>query len=527
MRLGQKFSQEAYDNTLDQLSELGMFRFVRMKQIPDSLQKDLIHFNIQLTSNFKMEFSANLDLNYTNAESNPNSSNLIGITLSPSLLNRNFFGGAELFSSSLHAGLEVAPSNIREKNFWNTIDIGADFSLSLPKFVDYLGIWRRLYRIKTGKDEHFLNKRFYTGLQQKANTRASVSYNYLEIFNWYRYNLVAVSYGFDFQPDRNTNYSINHFAINFLDPITELPFDTVLMNNSFLQRSFGEQLFVSLLFRDFNFVKRSPTNRRGRSLYFSANIETAGAEVLAINKLYNAFADVPIVFRLSKTVDISQYIRTEIDLRYLKQVSINQAFAARLNIGVARPFGDLSDAEVGYEPYVPYVKQFFVGGSNSMRAWAPRGLGPGGYLDPDATLLLRENSFRLSQTGNLKMELNAEYRFPLFSFVNMALFVDIGNVWTLGYDEERPGSQFKFTKGEPDGNGFVRYPFYKQLAVSPGAGIRIDLSYFVFRFDVGAKLRNPYPDDRDGNPQESAWWNKVSELGPTDFGYNFGLGFPF
>jgi len=127
------------------------------------------------------------------------------------------------------------------------------------------------------------------------------------------------------------------------------------------------------------------------------------------------------------------------------------------------------------------------------------------------------------------MEVNAEYRFPLFLWFNLALFVDVGNVWTLNNDPQRPGSQFEFKRGLPNSEGVIeQYPFYKQLAVSPGVGLRVDLSYFIFRFDVGAKLRNPYPDsDVVGLPKEADWWNKPKDLGPTDFGYNFGLGFPF
>jgi len=161
-----------------------------------------------------------------------------------------------------------------------------------------------------------------------------------------------------------------------------------------------------------------------------------------------------------------------------------------------------------------------------MRAWAPRGLGPGGYND---TLSLDiKNNFRLFQTGDFKLEMNLEYRFPIFSWFKGAIFTDVGNIWTFERDDERRASQFRFTK-KIDEN-FVYYPFYKQLAVAGGMGLRVDLSYFIFRFDVGMKLRYPYPDPNLPPGEvapESAFWNDFKQLNTSDFGFNFGLGFPF
>ena len=526
LRPGELFKQNALDRTDNELSELGIFRFVRIKQIPDSIVKDLIHFNIQLTPGYKMEFSANLDVNYTNraqpdTDNKKRSKHLLGISIGPNFRNRNLLGGAELFTSSLSAGLEIAPTEIGNRAFWNTIDLGADFSFSLPKFVDYLGIWRKIYNTNLNKKNRVISKPFYFGMRQQANTRIKASYNYVEIIDWNRYNLISIAYGFDYQPNRQTRFSVNHFALNFFDPTSEPAFDTILMNNGFLQRSFGAQVFVSLLFRELSFTKQSRSSSRGRSFYSSTSIETAGAEIFGINELMNLFSKKPIdLLTLRDNVEISQYIRFDTDFRYLKHLPNNQALATRFNIGIARPFGHRTSD-------VPFVKQFSVGGSNSMRAWSPRELGPGGYQFQDEL----ESNSSLFQTGDFKMELNTEYRFPVLGFVHMALFIDAGNIWTIKQDDERPGSQILFKKGSPgkyiDNPAFIHYPFYKQIAVNSGIGLRLDLSFFIFRFDVGLKLRNSFPDTREGNPQESAWWNEPKDLGRDEFGLNFGLGFPF
>ena len=161
-----------------------------------------------------------------------------------------------------------------------------------------------------------------------------------------------------------------------------------------------------------------------------------------------------------------------------------------------------------------------------MRAWAPRGLGPGGFQDPLANSAV--NNFRLFQTGDFKLEMNMEYRFPIFLRIKGAIFADVGNVWTFEEDLERPGSQLKFGAATPNSDsGLWYYPFYKQLAIAGGMGLRVDLSYFIFRFDVGAKLRNNAPSFRDTKAPESAWWNDFRDIDTNDFGFNFGLGFPF
>ncbi|MGH1434206.1 MAG: BamA/TamA family outer membrane protein [Lewinella sp.] len=518
LRPGELFSQENYNQTNDQLSELGIFRFVRIKQEPDPIDKDVIHLSIQLTPNYLFEINTSLELNYTN-RSNALNNNLIGMSLNPGVVHRNFLGGAELFSANLSAGVEVAPQRIGGDDFWNTVDLRADFDLTLPQFVDYLGLWRSIYRIPSFKDKRLIGRDFYRTLRNKATTHIGAGYEYLLIFNWYSYDLLNLSYGYEVQPSRFERYSIDHFAINFLNPSTDTLFEFQLKENGFLERSFGQQVFISLLFRNFDFTRRSKTTLRGRTTYLNANIEIAGAEVYGINQLYNEISGENSEFKLGSDIAISQFARSELELRYQKQVTTDQAFVARFNIGAAVPFG-------AYTSDVPYVKQYFVGGANSMRAWAPRGLGPGGFQDPLANSAV--NNFRLFQTGDFKLEMNMEYRFPIFLRIKGAIFADVGNVWTFEEDLERPGSQLKFGAATPNSDsGLWYYPFYKQLAIAGGMGLRVDLSYFIFRFDVGAKLRNNAPSFRDTKAPESAWWNDFRDIDTNDFGFNFGLGFPF
>jgi len=521
---GAMFQQDLLDKTYRQLSGLGVFDFVRIRQDADSTNIGQLNFRIELTPNKKIELGVGFDLNYTNRSSASGSGELLGVAFNPSLRNRNLFGGAELLVTSFSAGVEmnILKRQNKEVPFWNTIDLRLQSDLYFPKFIDYLGLWKGMNRIPWGKTKKVLSDDFYQSLSETSPTRISTSYNFLLIPNWYRYNLFNASYGYDFQRDANRRYGINHIGIDFLVPVIGPEFQRLVDFNPFLGRSFGQQLFVSLLFRDFSYVRTTrPSRSRGESNYFGFTFEVAGAEIWGINALYNEFSvsSKADTLRLGAT-DFSQYARTEFDLRYYRNFTPRRSLALRAVAGIARPFGYTTD--------VPYVKQFYVGGGNSIRGWPQRGLGPGGYLD---TLSLdRSNNTRLYQAGDFKLELNAEYRFDLFWKVKGAFFLDGGNIWTLRRDTARLGSQFllrekAFTNSE--GETFVNDPFYKQIAVSTGFGVRVDLTYFIFRLDAGVKLRYPY-SLIPGSKAESAYWEDFrTGWGFRDLNFNLALGYPF
>lgn len=517
---GETYRQDDYRKTNLQLSALGIYRFVRIRQEVDSLQPGVLNFAIQMTPSYRMEAGVDFDINYNNRSGSAGTGNLIGFSLSPTFRNRNLFRGAELLVTNLSAGVEVNP-NVNDSRFWNTVDLRAQAELLLPRFRDYAGLYRFLHRLPLGRDRHLLNEGFYTALRENTATRISLSYEYLDIIDWYRYNLFNARYGYDFQKSKSTRYLINHLGIDYLQPRTDSLFESVLANNPFLARSFGQQVFVSLLFREIDYVRTGRVNRRGESIYLNGRFEVAGAEIYALNGIYNAFARENTVFRLDDTTSFSQYALLETDFRYYRQFTPRRGIAMRFNFGLARPYGNTAD--------VPYVKQFYVGGPSSIRAWAPRGLGPGGYQD---TLLTGdpENNLRLYQTGSLKLEYNIEYRFDLFWRVKGAFFLDAGNVWTIERDPDRCGSQFLFSRQtyECGGQPFTHMPFYRQIAVGGGFGMRVDLTYFIFRLDLGVKLRNNFPQNRREGPiRESDYWNDFSGFGIRDIAFNIGLGYPF
>jgi len=524
---GEIYQQLEVEKTNRSLSALSAFRFVRIKESIDSLQPNRINFRIELTPSKRLELGVDFELNYTNRSNATGIGNLIGISVNPSIRHRNILGGGELLSTSLRAGVEINPAP--NAAFWNTIDLGIQTDLSFPKFIDYLGSWKGINKLrrwlirKKRADDLSSRPMLYDNMLELASSRFSLSYNFIYLLDFYYYNLFNASFGYDVQLSPNKRFILNHIGADFLRPVTFPAFDTILAQNPFLERSFGNQLFVSFLFREFGIVRTFNTNPFGESFYLSARFELAGLELWAANKITNAIRNEQDTFKL-REVEFSQFASTEFDVRYYRELGPKQQFVARAVFGIARPFGFTSD--------VPYVKQFFVGGPNSIRGWPARGLGPGGYEDP----LTQDDANRLLfyQTGDLKFEFNMEYRFSIFWKLKGALFLDGGNVWTVQPDLSRCGSQFLFSGREVEGCGpelttrFVN-PFYKQIALGTGFGLRLDLSYFVFRLDLGLPVRNPFPSTGDPLTAQAIdyWIDPTQGVFLQNINYNLGLGYPF
>ena len=163
----------------------------------------------------------------------------------------------------------------------------------------------------------------------------------------------------------------------------------------------------------------------------------------------------------------AQYVRTDFDLKYNYMFNEKSSIVYRAFMGVGVPYGN--------SRAIPFEKQYFGGGSNGIRAWQVRSLGPGSYSPIDSGFL--------NLTADIKMEANAEYRFKLFWILEGALFLEGGNIWTYNNDPLQPGTQFRFNR------------FYKEFAVGTGTGLRFDFKFVIGRVDLGMKLRDPALSD--------------------------------
>jgi outer membrane protein assembly factor BamA len=237
---------------------------------------------------------------------------------------------------------------------------------------------------------------------------------------------------------------------------------------------------------EYNFTYDNSTRNRN-GLYFQGIISTSGNLIY----LFNQFGKDQLPYTFLGEV-YSQFIKTSLDFRYYTQTTKN-GWVFRMYAGTGVSYGNSS--------VMPYVEQYFSGGSNSLRGFTARSLGPGSYKPEDYNGII-------DQTGDIKLELNAEYRFPLSKIMLGALFLEAGNVWLLNPDENRPGAQFKFNT------------FASQLAVGTGLGLRFDFDFFILRTDFGFPLRYPY-DEGNGN-----WISDAGEMF-SKFKLNLAIGLPF
>jgi outer membrane protein assembly factor BamA len=235
--------------------------------------------------------------------------------------------------------------------------------------------------------------------------------------------------------------------------------------------------------------------RKRNTFYYKGTIELAATITGLVT---GAKASDPVTIL---NVPFSQFAKTEQDFRYYLKLNEKSQIATRVIAGIGYPYGNSTS--------LPYVRQFFIGGVNSIRAFRARSIGPGGYIDPNRN----SNSFLPDQSGDIKLEMNAEYRAQLYRIFHGAVFVDAGNIWLWNKDPNRPGAEFsnKFTN---------------QLAVGTGLGLRLDLSFLVVRADLAFPLRRPAVTE--GSP----WVINQIDVGSRSWRkenlvLNIGIGYPF
>ena len=509
---GKPFRQLDLELTQQELGASGVFKFVRIKQVPSKTDPDLLDILIFLTPNLKLEMGADFEMSFTNRAIAAGNLNLIGLSLRPSIKNRNIFNGAETLITSIRAGIEFNPI-ANKSRFFNTVDVGFQSDLYFPKFKDYLGIWKLADNISYNRKKVKPGNSLYNILKNNAVSKISAGFNFTKFIDFYEMGVFNTSFGFEFNQGKQRNYVINNLVAEYFRPLLTDNFINTA-GNLFLLKRLEPRFLVSLLFREINYNFIGKSNIRGESIQTGFKFETAGSELYALNKLYNVIKDNKDAFSINK-IPFAQFALLETTLRYNRQFTPKTSFASRLGFGIARPFGN---SEV-----VPYLKQFSVGGPNSIRAWAARGLGPGGFIDSLVRLGKRGNNLNFVNTGDLWLEGNLEYRFNIYWLLNGAFFLDAGNVWTFNNDPETPGAPFFFNnpnrvsenpiKGQYDA-------FYKQIAIGTGFGLRVDVRYFLLRLDFGIKLRYPYRyNGVDFWNDPNLWFQRMN--------LNLGLGLPF
>ncbi len=489
IRPGQVYSQSDFDKTSRNLNSLGVFRFVAIRPalVQDSLSKDRLDVNIFLTPNDRLSIGEDLVLN-SSQSNNAVSRNLLGILASVTLTDRNVFHGAERIQTDLQYNVEF---NVASRDrFIFSQEFKFQNQMVLPRFFDYFSFWRTAHKLKLGRTQ-LVSDKFYGLLKTDGESRISGNYNYLNLNAFYNYHLINASFGYELRHNEH-QYSFSHLGIDVLRP----EFAGSFTPTQFLKNSFSNQLFTGFVLRSISYRLATKQNRFGEKWTFLFNSDLSGLEVHALNKAWGA-AFGKETWKIGD-LNFAKYLRLDLDATYSREFREDLIGALRMATGVVAPFGDSRT--------VPYVKQFFVGGPAGIRAWRIREIGPGGFFDPTV-------SQPYFETGDFRLEMNAELRFPLFWWLKGAIFLDAGNVWLLKPDPERP-------------LGNLTWNSYKNMAIGTGFGLRFDFDYFVFRADMGLPLRNPYPSN---TKQNKGFWvpNRISKLQFNDLNPNIAVGYPF
>lgn len=400
------------------------------------------------------------------------SNGFVGPGLKVTFRNRSAFRGAEQLIVNAVASTETQSNAGGEGALGLTsYELGVDAQLLVPRLIV--------------PNLPFLNPRLVNSDFQPRTTFGA-GIKMVTRAGFFSEQLFNFNYGYSFKTKITNEQVITPIDVSYVRlSNTSGAFDTLLNERPFLRNSFREQFILASSYR-YTYNQQVLEQRR-QQIYFQGGIETSGNLAALISSKVGTENDEG-KYTIANQV-FSQYAKLDLEFREYFRLSADPAkgnrIVGRLLAGVGRPYGN-SDV-------LPYIKQYGIGGPNSVRAFAARGVGPGTYKPTAADV---NNSF-YDQVGDMRLEGNIEYRQDLFPYVKGALFVDAGNIWLASDDPTRPGGQFK-------ANTFLR-----QLAVGAGAGLRVDVQFFVIRLDYAFPLRAGYgtPTDTDGNTDRAGRLN--------------------
>ena len=470
----QPYSLENTLNTQKQLAYLDNFKFININY--DTTGGTFIA-NIFTSPLPKYQMTNEVGLNVTEGYPGP--------FYNLSLMNRNIFGGLENLQISGFFGFEgVAAATTQE--VYSSVESGAKLALIFPQFLMPASAD---YKRRMG--------------QFNPNTVVRSGFNFTRRPEYQRTSFInALAY--NWQRERRKIYSFTLSELSFINSETDSLFDAQLKEldslGNPLIKSFEPSFVSAMNFQVvFNFNPNDFYGNKASILKLFA--ESGGA-------IYNFFDPQRFTENRVDTIQYFQYLKFISDFRRHISISERSGVATRLNIGVAYPYGD--------NKILPYEKFFFAGGSNSIRAWAPRRLGPGSSPprmndNPEKDGMF---DYSIEKPGEILLEANVEYRGRLIGFIDWAAFVDAGNVWNFYENPEFPGADFQLNR------------FYKEIAVGMGLGVRLNFSFLVIRFDYGIKMYDPARKEGErwiGDNLSLTNWRGE----PGQALWNIAIGYPF
>jgi len=466
---GKYYSGTAEKKTINRLLDLGLFRFINITNDPtENGRFGGITQKIYLTPELIQGISGELELNNR-------SGNFLGTGASAKYHHKNIFGHAERLDISLGGQIETQFGD--GVSFINSSDLNGNVEITFPRLI--------IPFIKIQESRNFIPR-----------TVLRTNYTYQRRTQFYTLQSLTGKFGYRWRQNEKVQHELFPIALNRVIVRNKSDkFQTILDNDIRLASSF-EDVFIEGI--QYNMTYSSQANSADKThVYIRTELETSG-NLLSIFNSGTAANPATIA-----GTQYAQFTKLTMDAR--KYFSIgNIDIATRIIVGAGFAYGNSSE--------LPYIKQYLIGGSNSIRAFRLRGLGPGAFVT-DSSILDPFAAQFVDQTGDMKLELNAEMRFPIFGFFKGALFVDAGNVWLIDNDVQ------------PEGN-FNISDFYNEIGIGTGLGLRIDFNFFLIRMDIAFPLRSPIQNQGfvwipDGiNPLDSQWRNE-------NLRYNLGIGYPF
>ncbi len=453
-------------NTYNHLSKFRIYKLTNIQFTEVDTINNLLDCNIQLSPTNNI--SSTYEIVGTHSSGN------VGAEANMRQSHKNIFRGGEIFEMKLRVALES--QNILTRNDstgfgFNTQEYGIEMKITFPRLLTPF------------KYEKFIRK-------NNPKTIMTTSFSYQDRPE---YEKLKAGFNLDYYW-KNNKYTSHVF--------TPIRFSSIRVRNmSDLFKEYITRTYISDSYEDhfitgtnYSIVFSNQEKHKTDYIYFKLNTSLAGnsavglMSVIGIDTIEGSYV-VPYFNTL-----IAQFVKTDIDFRYYHDFSHGQLVASRIFIGAGLPYGNMK--------LLPFGEKYISGGTNSIRAWQVRSLGPGSYV--------RQADVNFpNQSADIKLEANIEYRFDLFWMLEGAFFIDAGNIWAINKYDNRKGALFQFDT------------FYNEIAVGTGFGVRLDISFFVLRLDIGLKVNDPSsPEDMRFIPTSRSYYFQ-------DMAFNFGIGYPF
>ncbi|MFI5219925.1 MAG: BamA/TamA family outer membrane protein [Bacteroidia bacterium] len=467
------YSKKNHQATLNHLISMENFKFVNLKfEKNDSIHPGYLNADIRLNFLPRRTFDSDLSLV-------TKSNDFIGPQLTVSYKNRNTFRGAERLNLTLSGSIETQFSG-KYKGLYS-YEISPKAELIVPLFI-------QPFKIKN------------SSIYNIPKTKFSIGYSFLHRIDYYDLTSLQLVYGFNWKKNIKQEHELYPININFTSIFNESEqFSEMLEENPYLKESYEEQ-FIAGVFYSYTYNEQAVEHKKNQ-FYLNTTAELSGNALSLIKNVFENQKPTPENPLSVAGYIYSQFARWSLDMREHLNFKKENSLVLRLYTGIGKAYGNSSQ--------LPYIRQFFSGGPNSIRAFEINSLGPGTY---------RENADQstafVEQGGDIKLEANAEYRNNLVGFLKGAVFIDAGNNWLLKENPSINSEPFSFSR------------FYKEIAVGTGIGLRIDASFFVVRFDLAFPLRKPWLEEGSRwvideiDPGSSAWRKDNLVL-------NVAIGYPF